>query len=215
MIDHINSSHTESPVKAGSKDKILEAALGEFAERGQAGARVDKIATVAGVNKALIYYHFKSKENLYHEVIAHYFSGQIAALRRRITDSDSVDLQHMLASAVDVHYAMFGCSPHLLKILQREMANPNSTIADTIASVIIESEIPKVSQALMARGIEEGRIRAMNIKQALSAFVAMSIGYYLLAPVFDKVLDIDDRQRFFEERKAVIVDIFLNGVRTR
>lgn len=47
-----------------TKERILEAASVEFAERGFDGARVDEIAKRAGVNKALIYYYYKSKEEL-------------------------------------------------------------------------------------------------------------------------------------------------------
>ena len=43
-----------------SPDAILAAAALEFAERGFAGARVDRIARRARVNKAMLYYHFKS-----------------------------------------------------------------------------------------------------------------------------------------------------------
>lgn len=56
------------------KEKILESALAEFADRGFDGARVDRIANEAGVNKALIYYHFKSKEELYAATMNHLFA---------------------------------------------------------------------------------------------------------------------------------------------
>jgi AcrR family transcriptional regulator len=51
-----------------TKDKILVAALDEFAKKGFAGTRVDQIAQAAGVNKAMIYYHFASKEELFNEL---------------------------------------------------------------------------------------------------------------------------------------------------
>src|SRR5579862_9068215 len=50
---------------AETRARILEAALREFSSLGLAGARMDQIAAAAGVNKALLYYHFDSKENLY------------------------------------------------------------------------------------------------------------------------------------------------------
>jgi len=52
-------------VENSSRDRILEAALNEFAEKGLDGARVDSIAESAKISKQLIYYHFESKENLY------------------------------------------------------------------------------------------------------------------------------------------------------
>lgn len=46
------------------QDLILNAAEKEFAAKGFSGARVDQIAREAGVNKALLYYYFKSKKGL-------------------------------------------------------------------------------------------------------------------------------------------------------
>jgi len=51
-----------------TKERILAAALDEFATKGFAGTRVDQIAHAAGVNKAMIYYHFASKEDLFNEL---------------------------------------------------------------------------------------------------------------------------------------------------
>jgi AcrR family transcriptional regulator len=49
--------------------RILEAATSEFAERGLAGARVDRIAERAGANKQRIYAYFGSKEELFDRVV--------------------------------------------------------------------------------------------------------------------------------------------------
>jgi TetR/AcrR family transcriptional regulator len=50
---------------AETRGRILDAALSEFAANGLAGARTEQIAQAAGVNKALLYYYFESKEKLY------------------------------------------------------------------------------------------------------------------------------------------------------
>src|SRR5262245_35096260 len=52
-----------------SPDRILAAAAREFAARGYAGARVDRIARRARVNKAMLYYHFGSKQQLYRALL--------------------------------------------------------------------------------------------------------------------------------------------------
>ncbi len=54
---------------AATRAALLEAAREEFAAYGVAGARVDRIAERAGVNKERIYGHFGSKEKLFDEVI--------------------------------------------------------------------------------------------------------------------------------------------------
>ena len=48
-----------------TRRRLVEAAYSEFAAHGIAGARVDRVAATAGVNKALIYFHFGNKEGLF------------------------------------------------------------------------------------------------------------------------------------------------------
>src|SRR6266849_6897724 len=50
--------------------RIVAAAREEFAKRGFAGARVDQIARLAGVNKQLLFYYFHSKRGLFQAVLA-------------------------------------------------------------------------------------------------------------------------------------------------
>ena len=52
---------------------ILAAAARIFAGTGLAGARIDAIAAAAGVNKALLYYYFQSKDDLYLAVLEDQF----------------------------------------------------------------------------------------------------------------------------------------------
>jgi AcrR family transcriptional regulator len=52
-----------------SRERILAAALKEFADKGFAGARVDCIARRAAINKRMLYHYFGNKENLFREVL--------------------------------------------------------------------------------------------------------------------------------------------------
>src|SRR5688572_13773198 len=52
-----------------SRGAILRAAAIEFSERGYDAAGTDRIATRARVNKAMLYYHFGSKREIYLEVV--------------------------------------------------------------------------------------------------------------------------------------------------
>ena len=58
-----------------TRERILSAALQEFAANGFAGARVDVIARRAAINKRMLYHYFGNKEHLFREV-----------LRRKITE---------------------------------------------------------------------------------------------------------------------------------
>src|SRR5262245_49810633 len=52
-----------------TKQRILEAAIAEFAALGEAGARIDRIAAAASANKQLIYAYFGSKQELFDAAI--------------------------------------------------------------------------------------------------------------------------------------------------
>ena len=62
---NIQTQNASNDRSSETRARILESALREFSSLGMAGARMDQIAAAAGVNKALLYYHFDSKENLY------------------------------------------------------------------------------------------------------------------------------------------------------
>jgi len=52
-----------------ARERILRAAMEEFAEHGFAGARVNRIAAAANLNKQLIYHYFDSKDGIYSAVL--------------------------------------------------------------------------------------------------------------------------------------------------
>ena len=55
---------------AATSRRILDAATEEFAARGIAGARIDRIITAARTNKAQLYGYFGSKDDLFDAVVA-------------------------------------------------------------------------------------------------------------------------------------------------
>jgi AcrR family transcriptional regulator len=63
-----------------TKQRLLDAATGEFAAYGLAGARVDRIADAAGSNKAQIYHYFGSKDALFDAVFRRLVLDTISAV---------------------------------------------------------------------------------------------------------------------------------------
>lgn len=70
-----NSAGVATRNPARTRERILSAALKEFAAKGFAGARVDFIARCAAINKRMLYHYFGSKEGMFK-----------AVLRRKITE---------------------------------------------------------------------------------------------------------------------------------
>ena len=68
---------------ATTEEKILSAAKKVFISKGMAGARMQDIADEAGINKALLHYYFKNKEQLFENIftkLTHGFWQQITSV---------------------------------------------------------------------------------------------------------------------------------------
>ncbi|NOY88616.1 MAG: TetR/AcrR family transcriptional regulator [FCB group bacterium] len=197
-------------VPSNSKEIIIQTALVEFAKYGLSGARVDRIAKNAKVNKAMIYYYFSSKENLYNEVIKRHLVDKIAQLRYHLAQNDN--LKTALEGFVDTYAKAFGGDRNMISIILRELAQPDSKVVITMANILKESGLPEQFLKMLSKEMENGTIRSVNREQTLVSFITMNLGYYLIAPIINQVLNIDNRQQFIEQRKKAIVDLFLKGV---
>src|SRR5882762_7101092 len=86
-----------------TRERILEAAMAEFAAYGIAGARVDRIAKTAGCNKNLIYIYFTDKETLFTTVLE----------------------RHLARVYEDVHFTPDDLPGYALRVFDFAMAHPD------------------------------------------------------------------------------------------
>src|SRR5688572_10976379 len=118
----------------GTRDRLFAAAAAEFAARGFAGANVDRIAQAARVNKAMLYYHFKSKAGLYGEILRDMF-GAVAGRLAEATPADA-DPRTRVRIMVETIAHAAEARPHFPPIWLREIAEGGAHIdPDTIAIV--------------------------------------------------------------------------------
>jgi AcrR family transcriptional regulator len=79
----VNMPPRKSTATHSTRDAVFQAAATLFSARGFDGVGVDDIARTAGVNKAMIYYHFADKLALYRAVVAEMLQdlgGTVAAI---------------------------------------------------------------------------------------------------------------------------------------
>lgn len=138
-----------------SPDRILAAAALEFAERGFAGARVDRIARRARVNKAMLYYHFKSKDGLYRTLLRRMFT--VAAERlHAIGDAadppaDKVDRVIATMAAFIEEHAFFPA------IMLREVAEGGAHLdRETLTAL---AAVPREVGGIVHQGVTSGAFR--------------------------------------------------------
>ena len=203
----------QDSVETGTREKILDAARTEFARCGLAGARVDRIAVAASVNKAMIYYHFHSKENLYETVVTEFFKLTFPRIRENLTTA--ANLEDALMAVLQTHIELKRQMPEFMPIFLRELANPRHEMLQKISDLLLSSGVRSRIQQLFEDAMREGRMRPVDVRQTAVSFLTMSLGYLMLAPFFDLAWNIPDRDIFLEERKHAVVDLIMNGVKVR
>jgi AcrR family transcriptional regulator len=80
-----------TPAATDTKQRLRDAALLTVRERGIAGVSARTVAANAGVNQAVIYYHFGSLHALLEDASLHATAARVATYRARFAEVDSLD----------------------------------------------------------------------------------------------------------------------------
>ena len=157
-----------------SKQRLFAAAAAEFAARGFAGANVDRIARAARLNKAMIYYHFRSKAALYREILRDMFAA-VAAGVADVEDS-AADPADKIRAFVDAIAAAAEARPHFPPIWFREIAEGGTHLdAGTLAHV---TAVVKTLGRIVQEGHATGQFRKINPMLIHSGIIGPLLLYF-------------------------------------
>lgn len=102
------------------RDRILQAALDVFAERGFDGASTRQIATRAGVNHGLITYYFGSKKRLWQAAVDHAFGDMQARLDAALAQDPEADDRARAARVIREHVRYVARRPAFVRLMYEE-----------------------------------------------------------------------------------------------
>lgn len=190
-----------------SRAAILRAAVQEFAREGLSGARTDAIAQSAKVNKALLYYYFKDKEDLYQAVLERVFGG-LADRVNKVLASDLAPREKILAYA-GTHFDYIAGNPLYPRIVFAEMTRMRqgkSTQFVGIARNYFQPLFTKLSRVLW-QGQASGDFREVDPLQFVPSMIAVIVFYFNTTPIF-KVMTGDDplSPENLKRRRAAVLD---------
>ena len=141
-----------------SRTAVFQAAAIEFGESSYEAARVDRIAERAGVNKAMLYYHFGSKEGLYIQVLRDLFHA-VSTRTTTIADGSggaAAKLDAWIATIVEEASAR----PWMPPIMLREVAFGGTHLdAETLALI---NAVYGALEKVIAQGQRDGVFRMVD-----------------------------------------------------
>jgi TetR/AcrR family transcriptional regulator len=190
-----------------SRSTIMAAALAEFAGHGLAGARMDAIAAAAGVNKALLYYYFRSKDELYAAVLEEFFQRLQARISRAFDSSASAGECVLLYARA--HFDLVAESLHYARLFQGEMMSANREGSPRL-SRIVDKYIRPISLRVfevLQQGIGAGEFRAVDPAQFAPTMAATIVWYFVVSPVVRRLRPDDPYSpRAIAQRRAAVLD---------
>jgi TetR/AcrR family transcriptional regulator len=178
------SSALATDRSAETRSRILEAALREFSSLGLAGARMDQIAGSAGVNKALLYYHFESKENLYLAAVE-MISGKIRDRSMAVFLREDSAGERLLRAALD-HFDRILAQGEFQSLMQQEMMRVHQGDSDALPVLVkrVFAPLQSMYQSMMREGIASGELIDVDWLQIHLAALGANVFYFLAAPVW-------------------------------
>ena len=201
-----------------SRDKIIRAAIRVFAERGRYGARMEEIAAEAGVNKAMLYYYYSSKENLYREVLTCVFTetlGRVFAGLDRIL-AGSKDFTGKVQALSSLYFDVFSEKTSNTRILFEALAGQPGEVRRVVQTLKAESDFIRPGRILeiFREAVSEGKCREVDPRQIVISLIGMNIIYFLARPIAEVLLDLDERNRqaFLGDREQSVIDMLLHGL---
>ncbi len=179
-----------------TKKRLLAAATKEFAQRGIAGARVDRIADLAGCSKALIYDYFGNKDQLFDAV----YDALVVAFVQEVP-IDASDLSSYAGRLFDQYQAC----PEILRLAIWDILERGGigTQLEAIQSAN-QHKIAAIEQAQ-----RDGRVSDLwSPAELLTLIVGMSTIWFFATPEVTKLsaAEISAQRRTIIEAIQLLVD---------
>ncbi|MCB1183931.1 TetR/AcrR family transcriptional regulator [bacterium] len=141
-----------------TRDALLSAGLECFAAKGFTGCTTQEIARIAGVNKALISYHFGGKQGLLDALHAQVFE-RLGPGIARLPDTDS-DATRNLRDYIRAFAGLADLNPDYPVMLLRGLIAGETDPEGGFANRLMESN--RVLRTILLQGIEEGHFRSVD-----------------------------------------------------
>jgi len=114
---------SRSEQRDATRERIVDAALEAFAEKGFRGASTRDIAQRAGTNQGLITYHFRSKDELWRAAADRIFGMLEKRMTAQLTALEAEDPRELAREAIRIFVRFAAAHPELFRVMVDEGKN--------------------------------------------------------------------------------------------
>lgn len=192
-----------------TRERILSAALEEFAARGFSAASTDRIAKAAGLTKRAVFYYFPSKEVLYTATLEKAY----AASRENERQLHVATLTPVaaLTKIVEATFDYYTSNPNFIRLVAAENMERTALLTGSLRLKTENRTIVEILDSILSRGLADGVFRsgpsALDIHMSISALSFFCVAN---AHTFGTIFETDmESDAFLAGKRREIVEIIL------
>lgn len=195
--------------------KILAAAGEIFRANGKDGAKMQEIADAAGINKAMLHYYFRSKDQLF-ETIFTQASRHFFEKLNGILNADKT-LFEMIQDLCGAYLSMANENPHFpLFIIGESNRNTDGFLKKIFSSKSTKPEFTKFRELVQGE-IKKGHIKQVKPEQIIMNILSLCIYPAMAKPMMKMGLGLTEKEfvAAMEERRKSISELIIGSIRKK
>ncbi len=199
--------------KNNTEQQILEAARTVFIRKGLEGARMQEIADEAGINKALLYYYFRSKEKLFNHIFENALSGVFDVINESIHEEGEIFV--VCEACVDNDVTLLKENPFIPNFIFNEISSHPERIDKLSRKIKIN--ISGFIQ-MMERNITQKKIIPVSPEHLIIDLLGMCVFPYVARPLLEEVFFSEHpawTENYLYERKQHIIAFFKKALKPK
>ncbi len=202
---------------ADTARRILEAARKVFLEKGMAGARMQEIADEAGINKAMLHYYFRSKEQLFRQVFEEALADMMPKVHAAVLQP--MRIKDKLKTFVRVYFEQVRAHPVVPLFVLHELHRSGASLAEVFVEQMKQAVprapglFPQILLDELRAAAARGEPGAHKPDHLLVSLMAMCVFPFVARPMICALMGMDEAafERFLDERVSQ-VELFLDSV---
>ena len=195
---------------SSTEAKIYDAARRIFILKGMEGARMQEIADEAGMNKALLHYYFRSKENLFKAVFKDIFSKFFSRVRGTL--NSNITAKEKLMIFIDNYIDLIAANPYVPQFIINEINRDPRMLK----SMMLESGAePQMVLSMFLNEVQSNISSKIDPRHIVVSLLGMLIFPFAGRPLLQMIYfnnDVEAYDRFLMERKEIVKNMILKFI---
>ena len=194
-----------------TEERIFEAATDVFVDKGMDGARMQDIASHAGINKALLHYYYRTKDQLFN-VVFEMIAAKVLKKFAPVFD-EKLSLEEKIRFFFKEHITFLMENPKLPAFVLNEINRNPARIKKLLKNVHFETLWQQLYEQHKSELLKYN-ITEATLPQLMVSIVALSVFPFAARGIIEGILDKVgvDFNDYIEQRKEFAADFVIKAI---